>query len=81
MGDKRRYLPRDPSPRRDHRTAEHGTGKAITDGYTVRHRCELPGEESSSYRRKDSLYRESYAADSVMDDDDARMQRIFGEET
>lgn len=75
--DKRRYLPR--SPRGDKPNADHGTGNAAKDGFSTRHRCPLPGtEEPYSYRRKDSLHSENYAADSLMTEDEARFDRMYG---
>jgi hypothetical protein len=79
MGDKRRYVSKHPSPRRDVRTAEHGSGNPIVDGYSTRYSNPLPGREDG-YRAKDSLYNERFQCDGLMDDSEARW-RTPGEDT
>lgn len=79
--DKRRYLPR--NSRKDKATIEHGTGNAAVDGYSQRYQNRMPRDEGDpfSYRRKDSLYSENYACPGLMNDDEARMNRLYGEDT
>jgi hypothetical protein len=89
QNDKRRYLSRHPSSRRDEITSagEFETGNAEMDGFTVRYRApqpRRPNPDSSpdrmSYpgdRRSDSsLYSENYACDGLMTDDEARYSRF-----
>lgn len=82
MGDKRRYLSRNPSPRRDKIVGIEAdeTGNAAADGYTLRYRNPLPGREKpGDMYRKDSLYNENYACDGMMTDEEALMQRMYGD--
>lgn len=76
MGDKRRYVRRDPGNARDkiHSIAEDETGNAAEDGYTVLYRKPLRGVDAPDYRA-DSLYRENYACKDLMDEDEARYSR------
>lgn len=89
QNDKRRYLSRNPSSRRDKivSAGEHETGNAGLDGFTVRYRSFQPTRPNprkvpeDSYpmegRSDGSLYREDYACGGLMTDDEARMARMY----
>jgi len=87
QNDKRRYVSRNPSSRRDKITsaAQHESGDAALDGFSVRYREPQPERPNprpvdepryrSQGRSDSSRYRENYACEGLMDDDEARMAR------
>lgn len=93
MNDKRRYLSRNPSSRRDPIVGADSsrTGNAAKDGYTTRYSRPMPDrpnphpvpeERYRSEGRSDaSRYSEHYACDGLMDESEARMNRLYGPTT
>lgn len=75
--DKRRYVPSNPSPRRDKISDmdDEMTGNAAADGFTVRYRKPLERPAYSS----DNLYRENYACEGLMNEDEVRSRKLYGD--
>lgn len=80
MGDKRRYVRRDPGTARDKvkliTDAGEDTGDAAKDGFSIRYRNPT-GKRASGYGA-DNLYREKYNCDGLMDEDEARYTNMRG---